>query len=182
MKTGEAFSWRQSVSRRTFLRGAAGITLALPWMESLALRAADTGHVLAKAEGILGILNDRRLTGFNVQQNSFVICCLAQDAQFLGGQLIRLFLPDRLVNDAWNQHDAWASGQPGKSSQRFESPASYVPHAFIRVVDGLPKIENEAFASLQTQIVQTAVDCVGDGSRVLRRIERVDLRVAETDA
>ena len=49
MKSGEPFSWRQSVSRRTFLRGAAGITLALPWMESLALRAADTGHVLAKA-------------------------------------------------------------------------------------------------------------------------------------
>ena len=79
------------------------------------------------------------------------------------GQLVRLLSPDGLVDDPWNQHDAWASGQPGKSGQRFESSASRLPHAFIRVVDGLPKIENEAFASLQTQIVQTAVDCVGDG-------------------
>lgn len=33
------------VSRRAFLRGAAGISLALPWLESLPLRAADTGKI-----------------------------------------------------------------------------------------------------------------------------------------
>src|SRR5262245_6302723 len=49
MKAGEAFSWNQSVSRRTFLRGAAGISLTLPWLESLPLRAADTGQIIAKA-------------------------------------------------------------------------------------------------------------------------------------
>ena len=49
MKAAEPFSWSQSVSRRTFLRGAAGITLTLPWLESLPLRAVDAGQVLSKA-------------------------------------------------------------------------------------------------------------------------------------
>lgn len=37
------------VSRRAFLRGAAGISLALPWLESLPLRAAESGEVLKRA-------------------------------------------------------------------------------------------------------------------------------------
>jgi len=37
-----------SISRRAFLRGAAGISLTLPWLESLPLRAADTGKVVPK--------------------------------------------------------------------------------------------------------------------------------------
>src|SRR6266540_4623813 len=49
MKAGNALLWHQSVSRRAFLRGSAGIALTLPWLESLPLRAADTGQVLAKA-------------------------------------------------------------------------------------------------------------------------------------
>jgi hypothetical protein len=36
------------VTRRAFLRGT-GITLALPWLESLPLRAMDTGETIAKA-------------------------------------------------------------------------------------------------------------------------------------
>ena len=48
MKAGEAFSWGQSVSRRRFLRGAAGISLTLPWLESLPLLAADTAVALGK--------------------------------------------------------------------------------------------------------------------------------------
>ena len=55
---------------------------------------AQSRYFLTKADGILGILNNRRLTRFNVQENSFVACCLAQDAQFLCGQVIRLFLPE----------------------------------------------------------------------------------------
>ena|ERR1051325_6254081 len=39
--------WSQAVTRRAFLRGT-GISLALPWLESLPLRAADTGEVVAK--------------------------------------------------------------------------------------------------------------------------------------
>jgi len=35
---------RHPISRRTFLRGA-GISLALPWLESLPVRAADTGKI-----------------------------------------------------------------------------------------------------------------------------------------
>ena len=80
---------------------------------------------------------------------SLVVGCLAQEPQFICGQVIGLLLPDGLVDDPWNQHDAWASGQPGESGQRFEPSAGFFPHDFIRVVDGLPKIENEAFASLQ---------------------------------
>ena len=49
MKAGETSPWKQPVSRRAFLRGAAGISLTLPWLESLPLRAADAGPVLAKA-------------------------------------------------------------------------------------------------------------------------------------
>jgi len=48
METHAQSPWRQPVTRRTFLRGA-GITLALPWLESLPLRAADTGEVVTKA-------------------------------------------------------------------------------------------------------------------------------------
>jgi hypothetical protein len=40
--------WRRTVSRRNFLRGAAGISLALPWLESLPMRAADTGKAVAQ--------------------------------------------------------------------------------------------------------------------------------------
>ncbi|MBM3846409.1 MAG: DUF1552 domain-containing protein, partial [Verrucomicrobia bacterium] len=36
-----------SVSRRRFLRSAAGATLALPWLESIPMRAAETGKKLA---------------------------------------------------------------------------------------------------------------------------------------
>jgi hypothetical protein len=40
--------WSQTVSRRTFLRGA-GVSLALPWLESLPLRAATTtGEIVAR--------------------------------------------------------------------------------------------------------------------------------------
>src|SRR5258708_3259024 len=46
MKARNASPWRQPVTRRTFLRGA-GISLALPWLESLPLRAADTGKALS---------------------------------------------------------------------------------------------------------------------------------------
>jgi hypothetical protein len=38
--------WSQPVTRRNFLRGA-GISLALPWLESLPLRASQTGEVVA---------------------------------------------------------------------------------------------------------------------------------------
>jgi hypothetical protein len=37
--------WTQPVTRRAFLRGA-GISLALPWLESLPVRATDTGKLL----------------------------------------------------------------------------------------------------------------------------------------
>lgn len=40
--------WKQAFTRRAFLRGA-GISLTLPWLESLPLRAADTGKVVANA-------------------------------------------------------------------------------------------------------------------------------------
>lgn len=40
--------WSQAVTRRTFLRGA-GISLALPWLESLPLRAAETGEIIKRA-------------------------------------------------------------------------------------------------------------------------------------
>src|SRR4051794_36306311 len=41
--------WSQTVTRRAFLRGAT-VSLALPWLESLPLRAAETGEVIpAKA-------------------------------------------------------------------------------------------------------------------------------------
>src|ERR1041384_4516287 len=47
MKTYTHSVWSQAVTRRAFLRGT-GISLALPWLESLPLRAADTGDVVAK--------------------------------------------------------------------------------------------------------------------------------------
>jgi hypothetical protein len=37
--------WSQSVTRRTFLRGA-GVALALPWLESLPLRAVESGEIV----------------------------------------------------------------------------------------------------------------------------------------
>ena len=37
---------RHCFSRRRFLRGA-GVSLALPWMESLKVRAAETGELLS---------------------------------------------------------------------------------------------------------------------------------------
>src|SRR4026207_262429 len=46
MRSPGSAPWQQPVTRRTFLRGA-GISLALPWLESLPLRAADTGKVVA---------------------------------------------------------------------------------------------------------------------------------------
>jgi hypothetical protein len=39
----------QALTRRAFLRGAAGISLTVPWLESLPLRAAQTGEVVTKA-------------------------------------------------------------------------------------------------------------------------------------
>jgi len=48
MKTPGSFAGKQSISRRAFLRGAAGISLTLPWLESLPLRAADSGQVVAQ--------------------------------------------------------------------------------------------------------------------------------------
>ncbi len=47
-KTPKQQVWSQRVTRRNFLRGA-GITLALPWLESLPLRAAQSGEVLKQS-------------------------------------------------------------------------------------------------------------------------------------
>lgn len=38
------------LSRRGFLRGAAGVSLTLPWLESVPLRGADAGRPLSKGE------------------------------------------------------------------------------------------------------------------------------------
>src|SRR5688572_31918104 len=40
--------WSQPFTRRAFLRGA-GVSLALPWLESLPLRAADSGKIVTQA-------------------------------------------------------------------------------------------------------------------------------------
>src|SRR2546423_472068 len=46
MKTANQAPWSHAVTRRTFLRGAT-VSLALPWLESLPLRATETGEVVA---------------------------------------------------------------------------------------------------------------------------------------
>ena len=46
--TADRFSHEQHVSRRSFLRGA-GVCLALPWLETLPLRASDTGKRATEA-------------------------------------------------------------------------------------------------------------------------------------
>lgn len=46
MKALEQSLTGQSISRRTFLRGA-GISLALPWLESLPIRAEDSGKLVS---------------------------------------------------------------------------------------------------------------------------------------
>src|SRR5688572_15925188 len=40
--------WSQPFTKRAFLRGA-GVSLALPWLESLPLRAADSGKIVTQA-------------------------------------------------------------------------------------------------------------------------------------
>lgn len=40
----------QTISRRGFLRGAAGVTLALPWLQSLPLRSQDSGKALTQTD------------------------------------------------------------------------------------------------------------------------------------
>jgi hypothetical protein len=45
MNTPLRSPWSQKITRRSFLRGT-GVTLALPWLESLPLRAIETGEVV----------------------------------------------------------------------------------------------------------------------------------------
>src|SRR5262245_39702351 len=47
MKAGAQSAWSKAFTRRTFLRGA-GVSLALPWLESLPLRAAETGELITR--------------------------------------------------------------------------------------------------------------------------------------
>jgi len=49
MKAAATLPGCQPISRRTFLRGAAGISLTLPWLESLPACAADAGKVATQA-------------------------------------------------------------------------------------------------------------------------------------